>query len=132
VNCQFYDRHGGNGAGGKSSNGGQCRRHAPQLSPNTAKNYLIEGRLARPSAKRTGAASQGERPASQRVEHPACRCVARLDRFGGDGRFRVLIAELPAARGKLGGDAHLDRHRARRQRLTPRWLEARMASLPYW
>ena len=42
-NCQFYDRHGGNGAGGKSSNGGQCRRHAPQLSPNTAKNYLIEG-----------------------------------------------------------------------------------------
>ena len=42
-NCQFYDRHGGNGAGGKSTNGGQCRRHAPQLSPNTAKNYLIEG-----------------------------------------------------------------------------------------
>ena len=42
-NCQYYDRHGGNGAGGKSTNGGQCRRHAPALSPNTAKNYLIEG-----------------------------------------------------------------------------------------
>ena len=42
-NCQYYDRHGGNGAGGKSTNGGQCRRHAPQLSPNSAKNYLIEG-----------------------------------------------------------------------------------------
>jgi hypothetical protein len=41
--CQYYDRHGGNGAGGKSTHGGQCRRHAPQLSPNTAKNYLIEG-----------------------------------------------------------------------------------------
>lgn len=43
ANCHYYDRHGGNGAGGKSSHGGQCRRHAPQLSPNTAKNYLIEG-----------------------------------------------------------------------------------------
>ena len=42
-NCQYYDRHGGTGAAGKSTNGGQCRRHAPQLSPNSAKNYLIEG-----------------------------------------------------------------------------------------
>jgi hypothetical protein len=33
VNCQYYDRHGGNGAGGKASNAGQCRRQAPQLSP---------------------------------------------------------------------------------------------------
>jgi len=43
LNCQYYDRHGGSGSGGKSANGGQCRRHAPMLSPNTAKNYLIEG-----------------------------------------------------------------------------------------
>ena len=43
LNCQYYDRHGGSGSGGKSANGGQCRRHAPLLSPNTAKNYLIEG-----------------------------------------------------------------------------------------
>jgi hypothetical protein len=43
TNCQFYDRHGGNGAAGKSSNGGQCRRHAPQLAPNSSKQYLIEG-----------------------------------------------------------------------------------------
>ena len=42
-NCQYYDRHGGSGAAGKSTNGGQCRRHAPLLSPNSAKNYLIEG-----------------------------------------------------------------------------------------
>ena len=43
LNCQYYDRHGGSGSGGKSAHGGQCRRHAPRLSPNTAKNYLIEG-----------------------------------------------------------------------------------------
>ena len=43
VNCQYYDRHGGNGAGGKASNAGQCRRQAPQLSPINPKTYLIEG-----------------------------------------------------------------------------------------
>jgi hypothetical protein len=43
LQCHFYDRHGGDGAAGKSVSGGQCRRHAPQLSPNSAKNYLIEG-----------------------------------------------------------------------------------------
>ena len=43
LNCQFYDRHGANGAGGKSAHAGQCRRNAPQLSPVNPKAYLIEG-----------------------------------------------------------------------------------------
>jgi hypothetical protein len=43
VNCQYYDRHQANGAGGKSAHAGQCRRNAPQLSPINPKNYMIEG-----------------------------------------------------------------------------------------
>lgn len=43
LNCQYYDRHGANGAGGKSAHAGQCRRNAPQLSPINPKTYMIEG-----------------------------------------------------------------------------------------
>jgi hypothetical protein len=43
LNCQYYDRHKGDGGGGKSAHAGQCRRNAPLLSPINPKNYMIEG-----------------------------------------------------------------------------------------
>jgi len=43
LNCQYYDRHQSVTTAGKSANAGQCRREAPQLSPQSAKQYLIEG-----------------------------------------------------------------------------------------
>ena len=43
LNCQYYDRHGASGGGGKSTHAGQCRRNAPMLSPISPKNYMIEG-----------------------------------------------------------------------------------------
>jgi hypothetical protein len=41
--CQYYDRNPSDGSGGKSAHAGQCRRHAPSLSPINPKTYMIEG-----------------------------------------------------------------------------------------
>ena len=43
INCQFYDRRHAKPLDGKAPLWGQCRRHAPQLNPVTAKAYVIEG-----------------------------------------------------------------------------------------
>jgi len=80
LNCQFYDRHGGSGAGGKSSNGGQCRRHAPQLSPNTAKNYLIEG--VWPTVRDEDWCGEHKASAQRRSESSTQRADALLGSIG--------------------------------------------------
>ena len=43
INCQYYDRRHAKPLDGKAPLWGQCRRHAPQLNPVTAKAYVIEG-----------------------------------------------------------------------------------------
>ena len=43
VNCQFYDRKPARTTDGRSTMWGQCRRHSPQLNPQTAKAYVVEG-----------------------------------------------------------------------------------------
>ena len=43
VNCQYYDRRNAKPTDGKAPLWGQCRRHAPQLNPVTAKAYVVEG-----------------------------------------------------------------------------------------
>ena len=80
LNCQFYDRHGGSGAGGKSSNGGQCRRNAPMLSPNTAKNYLIEG--VWPTVRDEDWCGEHKASAQRRSESSTQRADALLGAIG--------------------------------------------------
>jgi hypothetical protein len=43
IDCQYYDRNSPHGPATKSAHAGQCRRHAPTLSPLNAKAYMIEG-----------------------------------------------------------------------------------------
>ncbi len=41
--CQYFDRTDARTAEGKSAQWGQCRRHAPALSPVNQKAHMIEG-----------------------------------------------------------------------------------------
>ncbi len=43
IGCHFYDRQANNGADGRGTQWGQCRRGAPMLHPINQKSYMIEG-----------------------------------------------------------------------------------------
>lgn len=102
LNCQYFDRN--PSAGGKSAHAGQCRRHAPSLSPINPKTYMIEG--VWPTVRDEDWCGEyklgGRRPDTQRADALIGAIGAAtppaMPRVGG-------IASAPASIGSLrGGD----------------------------
>ena len=114
-NCQFYDRHGGNGAGGKSTNGGQCRRHAPQLSPNTAKNYLIEREIGELERIVSMYLDYAENQAARQIPMKMADWVAKLDAFLQFNEYEVLAnaGKVSAEVAKRLAEEQYDKFRVR-------------------